>query len=149
MTELARERVQDVMAEIRPLLEAHGAEVGHWDIPLDIDFNRYLQADDADILRIYTARVDGELVGYAIYFLLFGTHFKSTRSAFEDGFYVMPERRDSGLWLQLLMYAERELTTDGAKLISQHQKVQFPQFATGLAALGYEHIDNVWGKRLG
>ena len=149
MTELARERAQDVMAEMRPLLEAHGAEVGPFDLPLDIDFDRYVQADEADILRIYTARVNDVLVGYAIYFLLFGTHFKSVRSAFEDGFYITPAARASGLWMQLLIFAERALKADGAKLISQHQKVQYPQFAIGLAALGYEHIDNVWGKRLG
>lgn len=147
MTELARERVEEIIPEIRPLLEAQWAEVGRWDMPLDIDFNRYIHSGEA--VHIYTARVDGSLVGFAIYFLLYGTHFQSVKTAFEDSFYVKPEQRDSGLWLQLLMYAERELTADGAKLISQHQKVQFPQFATGLAALGYEHIDNVWGKRLG
>lgn len=146
---LARESAAEVMQQIVPLLQAHYAEVGYFDIPLDPNFDQYAQADAKGMLRVYTARVDTDLVGYAIYFLVRGTHFKTTLTAYEDAFYVTPEKRECGLWLQLLIHAERELARDGAQLISHHQKVQYPNFARGLAALGYEHMDNVWGKRCG
>ena len=67
----AAEPLTDTLwAELIPLLIAHYHEVAHFrDIPLAPDRAGYQRIWDAGMLRIYTARADGQLIGYMVGFI--------------------------------------------------------------------------------
>lgn len=161
MSMFARERAADLWPEIEPLLERHWREIATYaDIPLAPDRERYNAMDAAGALRCYTARVrekDGlaagsgataaRLVGYAIFSVAMNMHYRTSAIAVQDVLFVLPEYRGRA-GLGLIRHAERELRAEGVKLIYHHQKVATPALGCLLKALGYEHLENIWGKRL-
>jgi GNAT superfamily N-acetyltransferase len=146
----AQECVQDVMAEIEPLLRAHYLEIAHFqDIPLNPDFDRYVRAERAGALRIYTARRNTDLVGYAIYFVQPHLHYSGSLQAQQDVLYLTPETRKGGAGLWLIRYADQELASEGVQVVIQHVKAR-PDLNFGplLERLGYELMDHLYVKRL-
>ena len=81
-----RQKAQDVFKEMIPLLEAHWQEIAHYkDIPLDPDFDAYFRAEDAGMLRVFTARDENDvLIGYAVFLIRFNIHYKSSKQALQD-----------------------------------------------------------------
>ena len=104
-----------LLEEALPLLRAHWAEVAHYlDIPLEIDTDMYLGASVAGLVRCYTARADGEsrwwlrqdgcedrrcsaangeLLGYAVFFVRPNLHYKQSKQAVQDVVYLHPSVR--------------------------------------------------------
>ena len=60
------EKLNDVRGEIEPLLEAHYLEIcAHPDeLTLDVNWGRYRTLEEIGMLRIFTVRDDGKLIGY-------------------------------------------------------------------------------------
>jgi GNAT superfamily N-acetyltransferase len=112
--EFARESVADVMDEIRPLLEQHWKEIAHYpDIPLDPDYGRYRTLETLGLLRIFTARHDGQLVGYAIYAVNFSLHYRNSRQAQQDVLFVLPAYRRTRLGTLLVLGSGRRTEARG------------------------------------
>lgn len=113
----ATEYLAEVVGEIGPLLEAHYAEVA---APgrMNPDHDAYAGLAQNGVLRIYTARRNAELVGYATFILAASNlHNRGLKYASVDMLYVAPGSR--GLTgTRLMRYAERELKGEGIQLIS-------------------------------
>ena len=136
-------------ADARPLLHKHWIEIAYYqDIPLDPDVERYQALDDSGKLRIYTARVDNRLVGYAVFFVSLHPHYKTSLQASEDVLYLDPDYRRWHLGSSLIDYAERELAGEGVAAIYQHVKAKHPALGAILTSKGYELIDLIYGKRI-
>jgi hypothetical protein len=145
----ARETVASVIEEIQPLLRAHWEEIAHWpDIEFKPALDRYQQLESVNFLRIYTARDEGALVGYAIYVVATGLHSSSTLQAEEDCFYISPAARSRQPWMPLLSLAEASLKAEGVIVMLQHAKQCVPVLGKILKQLHYEPVDQVWAKRL-
>lgn len=113
----ALEALDSCLPDISGLLESHHREVGErFDLDPDIQTYRALETS----LRIYTARREGLLIGYAT-FIVCATnlHHKGLRSAANDSLYIMPSCR--GFTGSLLMaYAEAQLKAEGIKVVTIH-----------------------------
>ena len=144
-----REAFVDFFDEAIPLLRLHYAEIAHFkDIPLDVDVERYLQIERAGMLRIYTARLDGNLVGYAVFFISTNGHYKASLQAVQDVIYLDPARRNSRIGLGLLDFCDAELRREGVQVVMHHVKLAHPALGRILSRKGYAPIDVIYAKRL-
>jgi GNAT superfamily N-acetyltransferase len=150
MRSFQRETIEDVVGEIQPLLERHWHEVAHYpDIPLIPNWPAYDQLQANDLLRIYTGRDYGRLIGYSIFTVHKGVHYSTSLEADEDLLFVLPEHRKGRFGLQLMQYAESQLAAEGVQLLKRRTKVaERLNFGTVLERMGYEPIDVIYGKRL-
>lgn len=142
-----REAIDDVIEEITPLLTAHYKEIAHFQaIPLDPDYGRYARMEAAGVLRIFTARLDGSLIGYAIFAVDRSAHYHGSLQACQDILYVHPMNR-GGLGLRLIRYCDRALKAEGVDVVRHHVKVAH-NFGRMLEREGYELEDVIYVKRL-
>jgi GNAT superfamily N-acetyltransferase len=150
MRSFQREAIEDVIGEIRPLLERHWQEVAHYpDIPLTPNWDAYEQFQTAGILRIYTGRDYGRLIGYSVFTVHKGVHYSTSLEADEDLVFVLPEHRKGRFGLQLMQFAERQLAAENVQLVKRRTKVaERLNFGALLERMGYEPIDVIYGKRL-
>lgn len=143
----AREQIVDVVEEIKPLLEAHYREIAHYpDIALKPDYQRYIAAEGLGTLRIFTARVDGALVGYAVYFVTPALHYCDSIQAHQDILFVHPDYRRSTVGLRLIRHADESLGREGVQVIYQHSKAAH-SIGRVLERQGYELVDEIYAKR--
>ncbi len=146
---LQRERAQDVLPEMLPLLHEHKEEIAHYaDIPLDVDEQRYINTDLMGLLRCYTARMGGDLIGYAVFFVQPNAHYKSSLQAVQDVLFVTKPHRHSRAGYALIRHSEEALRAEGVAVCYHHIKVSTPQTIELFKRLGYEPIDLILGKRL-
>lgn len=62
-------------------------------VPLDLDFAQYIRLNEAGVLQVLTARVDGQLVGYL--FATIGAHLNFAATVFSTAhmYYLTPAAR--------------------------------------------------------
>jgi GNAT superfamily N-acetyltransferase len=134
-------------AGVDALLVRHWREIAHYqDIPLEVDYPVYEAAEAAGKLRIFTVRLDGELVGYSCYFVNSNPHYKSSVQAVQDVLFLAPEYRKAAIGRQLIAYADVRLAAEGVQVTYQHSKAALPIDAL-LKRQGYEFIERIWAKR--
>jgi len=144
-----RERAHDLWDTIMPLLQEHKEEIAHYqDILLNPDQPAYEQAEDRGLLRCYVARLNGELVGYAIFFVKRNMHYRDSLQAVQDVLFVTKPHRHGRVGLKLIQYSEDQLKTEGVQVCYHHVKVSTPDTVALFHKLGYEDIDLIVGKRL-
>jgi hypothetical protein len=145
----SREQVDDVIGDIQSLLVKHWQEIAHYtDIPLEPDFPRYKAMEKAGVLRIFTARSVGELVGYAIFVVAPALHYRSSIQATADVMFVDPDhRRGLGAGAALVRHCDAELAKEGVQVAFHRCKAKH-DFGNLLGALGYELVDLVHARRL-
>jgi GNAT superfamily N-acetyltransferase len=142
--QFALETLEQVRASgVERLLERHYQEVAFYkDIPLEPDWDGYVGVEAAGRLRIFTARIRGELVGYCAY-------YRSSLEANQDVLFVAPEHRNARVGAQLLLFCERSLRAEGVHVTYQHSKASVDlDMGPFLKRLGYELVETVWAKRL-
>lgn len=129
------------------LLVRHWREIAYYqDIPLEVDYPAYEAAEALGKLRIFTVRIDGELVGYSCYFVNSNPHYKSSVQAVQDVLFLAPEYRKAAIGRTLIAYADHMLAAEGCQVTYQHSKVALPIDAL-LKRQGYEFIERIWAKR--
>lgn len=142
-----REAASDILDEVAPLLMAHFKEVGHHqDIKLNPDLSAYANLEKLGLIRTYTVRQeDGELVGYAVYFVKHHIHYRDSLQAIQDVIYVRPGNR--GMGGRFIKWCDEELRKDGVQVVHQHIKAAH-NFGPMLERMGYELVDYLYQKRL-
>lgn len=144
-----QERSVDLWPEITPLIAQHYEEIAHHkDIPLDPDVERYNAMDDAGLLRCFTARDCGRLIGYAIFICGPNLHYKSTKIANQDVLFLAPEARNGTTAMRFFDFFEKRLAGEGWQLTMQHEKIAHPALGRLAERRGYEPMDRIWVKRL-
>lgn len=145
---------RETLAEVRcsgvdELLHRHWQEIAHYpDIPLDVDWEAYEGAEAKGKLRAYTARADGEIIGYASYFVNHNAHYKSSLQAVQDVLYLAPEYRGGRIGFRLIRFADEQLRAEGTQAVYHHVKRAHPNLGRLLGFLGYELVDELWARRL-
>lgn len=135
--------------EAEHLIREHYHEIAHYqDIQLSVDVTAYCRIEAAGGLRVYTARIDGVIVGYALFVVAMNPHYSSSKQAKQDVLYVAPEYRQKMLGYRLIQYCEDELRKEGVQAVYHHSKVSHPELANLLRGMGYETVDLVHAKRL-
>jgi GNAT superfamily N-acetyltransferase len=142
------ERVSAVIEDIKPLMELHWEEVAFYrDMPLKPDFGRFYAWEQQGMLRIYTARVETMLVGYAIYVLMYPAHYADCLEAHQDTMFLHPDYRRGTTAMRLMSHAEDDLALEGVKTIRLHVKAAHDHRAF-FERLGFSLEDHLYSKRL-
>ena len=132
--------------EAKALIANHWKEVAfHKDIPLDPDYEKYKQMEESGSLRCFTARAQGKLVGYSVYFVQTHLHYKQTLYAMQDLMYIDPEYRGRGM--AFLDWCDSQMKEEGVQVSMLHVKVNL-DYGPALKRIGYEPIDRIYGRRL-
>lgn len=138
-----------LLAELYPHFLDHWRELGRYPFPdIEPGFNEslYIALEAAGGLRVFTARDNGALVGYAVFFLQLHPHHTSALYAMEDMLYVLPARRGF-TGARLIRFVERELAADGVQVITQAVPVT-NDWSKLLERMGYTPIEQIYAKRL-
>lgn len=147
----ALETLEQVRASrIEDLLRAHWQEVAHFpDIALEPDWEAYAIVEAAGMLRIFTVRIAGDLVGYAAYIVKHAPHYKSSLQATQDILFLAPQHRGARIGAHLILFADQYFSSQGVQAVYQHTKVkQELDMGPLLTRLGYELVDALWARRL-
>ena len=98
--------------ELVPLIAGHHLEISRFkDLELRPDWESYSKLSDAGVLRTYTARDNGKLVGYAIFVVQKHPHFSGSTQASEDLLYLEPSMRLGRIGLDFLKWCDQELVS--------------------------------------
>lgn len=144
---LNHETAETAWDEIVPLIKSHFLEISyHSDIPMEPDKTMYVAADKAGFYKLFTARVDGVLVGYAGYFLQRHPHVNVVQ-ANSDLIYIRPDYRKHGIGKALIAFADGVLKNCGVKIVylSMSEKLDFSPM---IGPMGYKPVDRSYARRL-
>lgn len=137
---------QEFFAEALPLLTKHYLEISaNQDIALEPDYEKYAQLDELDMLRVYTARDENALLGYAVFFIHQNLHYKSSKQALQDVLYIDKDRR--GFGAKFILWCDKQLKADACQVVYHHVKAKH-NFGPMLERLGYGLVDLIYSKRL-
>lgn len=141
-----QEKFADIYEEMKPLLEKHYHEIAHYqDIKLNPDFEQYCMLEKIGMLKTYTARFEGELIGYSLFFVKKNIHYKDSLQAVQDVIYIDKTRR--GFGRVFIDWCDSKLRDYGVQVVYHHVK-QEHNFGPMLEKMGYKLIDLIYGRRL-
>lgn len=149
MVKYKEEAIDEVIEDIKPLIEKHYMEIArHQDkIALNPDYDKYVELYNKGALHIVTARVEGRLVGYTIHFLAPHLHYRDHLMAMNDILYVLPEYRGGIVAARLFKFAEVSMKQKGVTKIHIHMKTEH-DFSRLLKGLGYVEIEKIYERML-
>lgn len=150
MIVFARETFDQCYPDMRNLLGEHYETLArHKDfVPLDVDEAAYRSAEARGALVAMTARDDGKLIGYAVYFTRYHPHYRQTFWATNDIFWVTPTSRGAGVGVRLFRFVEETLRGLGVEIMNTSFKLAHPEAKPILEHLGHEAIETVYQKVL-
>jgi len=150
MIEYKEETYDQVIDEIKPLLEDHWEEIAlHKDtIKLNPDYDRYEKMFKSGQMRIVTARDDGKLVGYCILLLYHHIHYKDQFMAMDDIFFIAKDYRKGLTGVKLFIKTEEIMKQYGVKKLSMNVKVH-QDVGPIFERLGYKETERMFTKMIG
>ena len=147
-TTYQRETFDEAYEDAIPLLLNHLAEISDNEgIPLDVNIKAYLQSEKAGLLRVYTVRDEGRLIGYAAMFVHVGLHNQNNIQATQDVFYVSPLCRGKMVGIRLLKFIEDQLKAEKVQIIYHAAKEYHPALKKLLIHCGYVVTETIYQRR--
>ena len=130
-----RETIGDCIAESIALAKMHHGEINgalrkH---SFDPNFDMYLGAERVGLLRLFTMRNDGELVGYSIFTVLRHLYYDAL-FAKEEYLFVHPGFRGFSAG-KFFLWTEQQVIDEGAEIIGR--EVSGVDYSRSLKKLGY------------
>lgn len=147
MIEIQLECLANVKEEIKPLLEEHWELVAlnKGKIKLNPNWKEYARLDAAGVLRIFTARDEGQLVGYFVLFISQSVHYQDHLFATNDVIFVLPDKRAGATGYKLVKHAEDYCRDSGVSLMTINTKVHLP-FDSLMVGMGFDLIERIYAK---
>ena len=147
--EYRQEFLADVKQDIQDLLVLNYTEVelDQDIIKLNPDWDAYQQAENNNILKGFTARKKGKLIGYFVAMVVKHIHYKDRIFAGNDVLFIHPDHRKGFSAMKLIKFAEKCLKEDGVSVLTINTKCNKP-FDVLLNRMMYKQIENVYRKRL-
>lgn len=129
MIEYKLEKAVDIVDEIKPLLHKQFQETEQHITGLELnpDYDRYVQLCNLGFLKCITCRINGELIGYAIFFIQPHIHHKTCLTALEDLYYIAPDHRAGRVAYKLFVESEKLLKANNVKRIIMSCKTYLDQ----------------------
>jgi GNAT superfamily N-acetyltransferase len=145
-----KESFRDRLPEFSPLFPLHYEELAlnKDKVPLDPQYNIYLDREDAGELLFVTLRELGEPVGYFIGFISPALHYKTCLTCIMDIFYVHPDKRGSGGGQILFNFVEKELKRRGVERWFVGSKLH-KDSSYLFEKLGFDKVEVYYSKWLG
>lgn len=127
------------------LAQAHYEEIAlnQDKIPLDINWEHYLEMEMMRLFHVFGARADGELIGYITAYVHYSYRYQTTRFVEGDVFWLMPKYRHKAIGRQ--MFEEWLKVVPRPSLVILKEKIGFEGGRVGpiLESLGLKHVENV------
>ena len=143
MIKCQRETMLIGLDEVLALAVAHCRELRP-DRTFDPDVERLRDLFCDGGFRVYSARLDGVMIGYAAFTVAKHLLFKSETFAVECGFFIDRAHRGRHILL-LLRFAEADLFVAGVNSIMLSEQVEHP-VSVLFRRLGYRPIESAWIK---
>jgi GNAT superfamily N-acetyltransferase len=111
------ETLAERLEEIKPLLPLHYKELAlnQDDVPLDPQYEIYLEREAKGELLFTVLRERGEMVGYFLGFIAPGLHYKTCLTCTMDIFFIREDKRKQGAGIMLFQEVEKELKRRGVQ----------------------------------
>ncbi len=145
------ENLTERLEEMKPFFPMHWEELAlnQKQVPLDPQYEIYLDRDAQGQVMLVTLRKAGEMVGYFVGFVAPALHYKTCLTLTMDIFYVLPEHRGDGGGFILFKEVEREAKRRGVERMFVGSKCH--KDASWLfEKLGYEEVERYysayWGQ---
>lgn len=134
--------------DLQELIKLHWEEVAlnKEAIKLNPDWSRYEELEQQGIVKCFTAREGGKLVGYFAVIVQRSLHYQDHIFANNDVLFLHPSHRKGLTGMKLIRFAEKCLKDDGVSLLTINTKTHLP-FDALLKRMGYIHIENIYSKR--
>lgn len=116
-------------------------------IPLDPDWEKYAVLSLRGSLAIVTARDGGELVGYVFAVVDTHLHYRSTRFAMLDLYYLRPDKRGGRTFVRMLCRMEEFLKKVRVVKVIGNTKLAHDQGRV-FEALGWREAERIFVKVL-
>jgi hypothetical protein len=143
-----REEFSKFVEDAVPLFKEHHAEVGDYfpdDIPLDVNVEAFLSLDEKGMLRVFTVRDEGELVGYCVHHVSYHLHYKNSLQAAQDAIYISPSHRHWGK--RFIDWVDDKLRLEGVDAVYHYVSVN-KDYSYTLKKLNYKKIESTYLRRL-
>ena len=143
------ENLTERLEEMKPLFPLHWEELAlNKDrVPLDPQYDVYLERDARGEVLFVTLREVGELVGYFVGFVAPGLHYRTCLTLTMDIFYVRPDKRGR-CGVKLFRAVEAEAKRRGVKRMFVGSKCH--KDASWLfERLGYQEVERYYSKWMG
>lgn len=141
------ELFEDMISEAIPLFYAHWEEVAnHQDIrPLDIDYAQYIQLNRMGLVRFFTVRDEGKLIGYISLKVSNNPHYKTWKYAVSDVYYLDPAYRKTGTSVEFFSKIEEWLKSMDVKSVTIQDKIDHSH-EKFFNSLGFKTVEQVYEK---
>ena len=134
--------------EVEPLAELEWEESGHPTEALSIDWDAYYDLEGRSLLKFFTARKDGLLVGYFVVILSGLLTSKGEVIAIYDSVYVHKDYRKSTVGKRMFDFVEKCLKEDGVSVLAINTKVHAP-FDNLMQFLKFSLVERIYSKYIG
>ena len=150
MIQYKEEQYDDVIDEIKPLLDRHYEEIALDKdvIKLNPDYSAYKSMNMRGVIKIVTARQGDELIGYCICVVKPHLHYKDSLTAHNDIFYIKPEYRQGLTGVKLFKETEKIMNEYGVQRIIMNVK-RSNDIGAIFERLGYTESERVYTKIIG
>lgn len=139
----------EFLKELAPLIYLHYKEISaDLDIPLQPVWDDYAKAAAAGVLRIFTIRCDGKLIGYSVFSVRPATHYETSIQANNDIIWLHEDFRKQLLGYRFIQWCDRQLRiTDKVQKVRHHVKLAH-NWGKLLERQGYGAEEIIYSKRL-
>ena len=144
------ERFAEITEELNDLFTDMWSDVSRdQSLPaMDVDYSIYVRLENAGVLRTFTVRLGGELIGAMVFFVTPNLHHRNSMWATCDVVWIRPDMRRPMVGLRLIRYAEAALQAEGVNVIRIGAKVRRPELARLLVYMGYDAVEISYQKVL-
>lgn len=144
------ESLTERLEEMKVLFPLHWKELAlnQDQVPLDPQYEVYLDRDARGEICFVAMRENGEMIGYFVGFVAPGLHYKTCLTAIMDIFFVRPDKRNGSAGVKLFREVEKELRRRGVKRWCVGSKLHADASAL-FKRLGFEPIETFYSKWLG
>lgn len=149
MTTFKEERLKDIWNEFMALANAHWVDTEEYQKGeiFRPDKNRYCHFNDIGYLRVYTARDDGRLIGYAGMYVTRNMHTQEMLSS-EDYWFLEDNYRRTRTSVRFYHFVEQSLIDLGVTTITMTVSLNNASQASQLLEkLGYRHVSSSYTKQ--
>jgi hypothetical protein len=112
-------------------------------IELDPNIELYNELYKKGALEIHTAREDGKLIGYSIWFLSKHIHYKKSLTASSDVLYIVPEQRKGMFGVKFIKWTTEEIKKRNPQRIMFHVK-PFLDYSPILERNGANYFEKIY-----
>ena len=150
MVKYQQEFLSQVQSDAEYLIKLHWSEIAlnQDKIKLNPDWDAYYDLENQGKLKIFTARDEGNLVGYFVVILGNNIHYKDHLFASNDIIYLRKDYRKGFAGIRLIKFAEECLKSDGVSVLLINTKSHKP-FDKVLERLKFKPIERVFSKFIG